>query len=168
MKKRIFIGLVLLCMILTSCGAKQNVPQFSQPEETAATTEVPTEEVQEATAPQEETTDPGEPEPKPLSAGYYIVSSVGSGGNVSFFSSMDPNNGYLLLREDGTGTMLFDGTEADLTWDEASALWNDREITGMILCYYDSELDREDRMLVLYFMDDYTSVIFRPAEPPAE
>ena len=179
MKKYIIIVLALLCLMFSSCTSKQNVPQFSQPEETATTempsetpttvpTEAPAETVPETTSPTEAATDPGEPELKPLAAGYYIVSSVGSGGGVSFFGTMDPNNGYLLLKEDGTGSMLFDGTEAELTWDEESALWNEREITGMILCYYDSELGQEECMLALYFMDDYTSVIFRPAEPPAD
>lgn len=181
MKKSILL-LLFPVLILSACGNTGDTPEFSSVPETTISettsasaeaptqvpTEAPTEEVPQTTAPKEEEPVSSEPTVSPLQPGYYLISSVGTDGNVSFYSTMDPENGYLELREDGTGTMRFDGAEAELTWDKENVTWNGQALTGVYLTYFDSELDRNDSMLVLYFLEEPVSVIFRPAQAPAE
>ena len=130
----------------------------------------------EATGPQETTqsvsptTGPEMDEPgiSDLAPGYYLISSVGKNGDVQFYGSLDAENGWLLLREDGTGILSFEGTEGQLTWNERQLHWQDQTLMGMVMTYYDSELEKEESMLALYFMDPVVSVVFRPAPMPEE
>lgn len=47
--------------------------------------------------------------PDPPAPGTYCISSVGWNGDTTFYSSYSRDNGYLELREDNTGTLVFDG-----------------------------------------------------------
>ena len=164
--KRMIVWILILTLLLCGCQ--------TQPVETTAPTET-TQPVVETTLPAPaptapETTVPVSEEPiiSGLMPGYYLISSVGRDGNVDFYGSLDAENGWLLLNEDGTGTMYFEGTEGELTWSEQELTWQGQTLMGAVMTYYDSELDREDAMLVLYFMDPVVSVIFRPAPAPEE
>lgn len=50
--------------------------------------------------------------PDPPAPGVYCVSSVGWDGGTTFYSSYSRDNGYLELREDNTGTLVF----GDRSW----------------------------------------------------
>lgn len=50
--------------------------------------------------------------PDPPAPGTYCVSSVGWGGDTTFYSTLTRDNGYLELREDNTGTLVF----GDRSW----------------------------------------------------
>lgn len=168
MKARITLFLALALLFLSGCG--NQTPAATDPETTAQLqTTAP-----ETTAP--ETTDPPETEgtqstepqygaPIP---GYYLVSSVGYDGDVTFYSTADPANGFLKLEEDGTGQMSFGGTEGALTWDDETVYWQGQTLPCMSVSYYDGELGREEVMLMMYFLDTQTSLILRPAEAPVE
>lgn len=181
MKKTLILLILLPALVLTACVSEADPSEASQIAEitateetsmstedipeTAAPTEAPAESSPETSAATESHSD--EPTIKPLQPGIYVISSVGIDGDISFFSTPDPENGYLLLNEDGTGTMLFDGVEAELTWDGETVIWNGRELAGLCLSYYDDALGYEDVMLMLYFMDTPTSIAFRPLQDAA-
>ena len=59
--------------------------------------------------------------PAPPVPGVYAVSSVGIDGNVDFFGDVTCDNGYLELREDGTGVLVYDGAEYPFTMEGATA-----------------------------------------------
>lgn len=158
--KRIF-ALILTCLLLCGCQA--------QPAETTAPAETTLPAV-ETTQPAPETTAPVFEEPviSDLQPGYYLISSVGRDGDIRFYGSMDAENGYLLLNADGTGTLCYEGTEAALTWAGQDLTWQGQSLVGAVMTYYDSELGREDSMLVLYFLDPVVSICLRPAPMPEE
>lgn len=160
MKKTLVL---ILSLALLLCGCQTQPAQTTSPVET-------TQPVVETTQPAPETTAPASEEPviSGLKSGYYLISSVGKDGNIDFYGSLDAENGWLLLNEDGTGTMSFEGTEGELTWSDQELTWQEQTLMGAVMSYYDSELDREESMLVLYFMDPVVSVIFRPATPSEE
>lgn len=103
----------------------------------------------------------------PPQPGYYIASSVGENGDITFFSSLDPANGYIRLNADHTGVIFWEDAEQDLTWEEDALRRGDEIIPCYYTSYYDPELDAEEAMLMIYFMDAQVSVVFRPAEDPA-
>lgn len=150
--------ILLVCLLLVGCTA--------QPAETTLPPEttIPP----ETTAPVTEPTDPEMPEISGLEPGYYLVSSVGKDGDVSFYGNMNPENGWLLLNEDGTGTFFFECVEGELTWQEDALNWQGQTLMGLTARYYDSELGREDSMVMLYFTDPVVSVALRPAPMPEE
>lgn len=98
--------------------------------------------------------------------GYFLVSSVGIEGDVTFYSTADPANGYLYLHADGTGTLFFLDVTADLTLDDEYIYWNDREIP--YLYYTPDQSPDGDALLMLFFTEEQTSVAMRIAPPPAE
>lgn len=100
----------------------------------------------------------------PPEPGYYVVSSIGDGENISFLATLDPANGYVRLEEDHTGMMLWGETEQELTWDDDYLYWGDETIPCMYITSYDPELEAEAAMLLLIFLDSETTAIFRPAE----
>ena len=108
----------------------------------------------------------GETLPMPQIPEYYLISSVGINGDVSFYGSLDPENGYLKMLPDGTGMLSFNGTEAELTWDASFVYWNGYTLPYFYETYYDEELGRDDAMLLLVLAEENTSVAFRPAEEP--
>lgn len=172
MKKLLITALVIFLLFsMTACRENENVIQFdntapenSSPiavatETSEAEDEVPTE-TSSKSSPQ--------PETGPVQPGYYLVSSVGRDGDITFYDTADQVNGYLKLEKDHTGTMNFDGVTKTLTWDD-EALYRGEEILPCIsMSYYDSELGRDDFLLVVYFLNSETSVIFRLAEEPAQ
>lgn len=151
--KKTIVWILILTLLLCGCQ--------SQPGETTAPPET-TQPVQ-TTAPA-----PDEPVISALQPGYYLVSSVGRNGDVRFYGSLDEENGWLLLNEDGTGAMSFEGTEGDLTWDGNHLFWQEQALMGAVMTYYDSELGREESMAAVYFTDPVVSVVFRPAPMPEE
>lgn len=162
MKKLVMI--LLVCLLLWGCTAQP--AETTLPPETTISPEttIPP----ETTAPVTEPTDPEMPEISGLEPGYYLVSSVGKDGDVSFYGNMNPKNGWLLLNEDGTGTFFFEGVEGELTWQEDALNWQGQTLMGLTARYYDSELGREDSMVMLYFTDPVVSVALRPAPMPEE
>lgn len=52
--------------------------------------------------------------------GYYVASSVGDNGNVTFYSTIDPENGWVRLGEDLTGTLYYDGIEYEVFCDASN------------------------------------------------
>lgn len=99
-----------------------------------------------------------------LEVGYYIVSSVGVNGDVTFYSGTDPNDGYLRLENNGTGVMFFEEEEKPLTWDESFFYIEDESVPYV----YSSaeEIGDTEGLLMIYFMNDATSVALRPSEEP--
>lgn len=59
--------------------------------------------------------------PDPPAPGVYAVSSVGLEGDVEFYGTLSRDNGYLELREDGTGVLAFEGSEYPFTQDGVMA-----------------------------------------------
>lgn len=152
------VMILLVCLLLWGCtGQPAEITlrlETTAPAETTASVTEP------------KPTDPEMPEISGLEPGYYLVSSVGKDGDVSFYGSMSPENGWLLLNEDGTGTFFFEGVEGELTWQEDALSWQGQTLMGLTARYYDSELGREDSMVMLYFTDPVVSVILRPASMP--
>lgn len=103
--------------------------------------------------------------PKP---GYYLVSSVGDHGDVTFFSQLDPKNGYLKLEADGSGKMMYNGVEQVLTWDESHIYWGEQTLPCVYSSYFDSELEQDDGFLTVYFLEEGISVAFRAAAEVTE
>lgn len=62
--------------------------------------------------------------PAPPAPGVYAVSSVSRNGNVDFYGALTRDNGYLQIREDGTGLLVFDGTEYPFTLQGSTALFD--------------------------------------------
>lgn len=150
--KKIILILTILAVVLAGCAS-----------EPAAVTEGPTE-----PAVSEEQTQPAqEPQAEAPQPGYFVASSVGRDGNITFYTAPDPANGWIRLEADHTGVLFWDGTEQDLTWDDEAIYPGDETIPCVYTSYYDPELEADDTMLALYFLDSQTSVIFRPVEETA-
>lgn len=99
--------------------------------------------------------------------GFFAVSSVGRDGNVAFYPDIDPENGYIRIREDLTGVMVFDGVSREFTMD-GSFLYTETE---QIPYHYSNEVYEEDfgeePMLSVFLDGDvFVSIVFRPAEDP--
>ena len=98
-----------------------------------------------------------------LTSGYFVLSSVGNGGDITFHN-LNPENGYLKLNEDGTGVLFYDGTESELTWDASNLYLQD---TTYSYIYYSSEMTGDEPMLMMLIYETQTTVAFRPMEEPA-
>lgn len=96
----------------------------------------------------------------PLEPGYYIVSSVGESGDVTFYSLIEPENGYVIIEEDGTGVMYFEGEEKSLTWDGDYFYFDDVSAPYIFTSAESSEDGQA--MLTVYLLESETSIIFRP------
>ena len=55
--------------------------------------------------------------PEGPAAGLYVVNAVIRDGERQEFPSLRKENGYLELRQDGSGTLCYDGEPLELTWD---------------------------------------------------
>lgn len=151
-KSSIIVLVLLLALVLCACGGSGDAPETTIPAETQTGETAPASlEDMQMSAPQ---------------PGYYLISSVGEDGDISFYGSLDPANGYLKLEEDFTGVMYFGGVEQALTWDQESITWGETVLPCAYVSYYEPELEGTDSMLVVYFLEDKISVIFRPAEEP--
>ena len=107
---------------------------------------------------------PGDFLPDPPAPGVYAVSSVGLDGDVSFYGKLSRDNGYLEVLEDGTGLLVFDGTEYPFTLEGATAHFD-----GFSLML--QELSGEDTggevMVTVYVMAgpiQADSIVFRKLE----
>lgn len=159
--KKTIVWVLVLVLLLSGC--QSNPAETTSPGETTQPAAETVPSTPETTAPAS-----GEPVISALAPGYYLISSVGRNGDVQFYGSLNAENGWLLLNEDGTGILSFEGTEGQLTWNERQLYWQDQTLMGLIMTYYDPELSREDSMLVIYFTDPVVSVVFRPAPAPEE
>lgn len=101
---------------------------------------------------------------QPPEPGYYVLSSIGNGEDITFLSDMDPANGYVRLESGGTGVMRWEEKEAALTWDHEYIYWNDMTIPCLYMSSHDPELDLETAVLMLVFLDSETTAAFRSAE----
>lgn len=100
-----------------------------------------------------------------LTSGYFVVSSVGQNGDVSFYGTLSPENGYLKLNGDGTGVLYYDGVESDLTWDESNLYVGDNVYP---YTYHPSEETGDDlEMIAVYMLEAQISLVLRPAQEPA-
>lgn len=175
MKKFICLFLAVLLLTLTACtvGADTSettqIPETTVMETTQPPTDVPTEVPTEATAPSTEEFQLPEPVYSAVQPGYYLISSVGQNGDITFYSELTAENGYLKIRDDGTGFLSFEGTEGELTWDGEYLYWQNQTLPYIYMSYYDSELGRDDALLAVYFTEPaVVSLALRPAEEPAE
>lgn len=99
--------------------------------------------------------------------GFFAVSSVGRNGDVEFYSKIDPVNGYIRIREDRSGVMVFDGVTREFTMD-SSYLYTETE---QLPYFYSNEVYDEaygpEPMLTVYLDGDvFISIVFRAAEDP--
>lgn len=92
----------------------------------------------------------------------FAASSIGIKGDVTFYSTFEPENGYLWVENEDTGVFSFDGKEYMVTWDDKCVYIGDGAIPYLYKTYYDSELGREDALLTLYFTEAQTSLALRP------
>lgn len=99
--------------------------------------------------------------------GLYAVSSVGLDGNVSFYGVIDPENGYLDLLPDGTGSLNFGEETYSLTWESGML---ELESGAVLSCFYtDLEISGEAPMVTVYNFGaesdiNADSIIFRLIE----
>lgn len=93
--------------------------------------------------------------------GYYLVSSVGDHGDVTFFGQLDPQNGYMRLEADGSGKMMYHDVEHALTWDESKIYWGEQTLPYLYTGYQDPELGQDDGFITVYFPEEGISVAFR-------
>ncbi len=94
--------------------------------------------------------------PDPPAPGVYAVSSVGYRGDTEFYGSLSRDNGYLELKEDGTGTLVFGGESYGLTLEGITARFD-----GWVMTLLDmSDQDTGGSPLVVGYT--YSGVI--PAE----
>lgn len=99
-----------------------------------------------------------------LPAGLYVVSSIGENGDVSFFSSLDPANGYLRLEADCTGILYYNGSEVQITCD-ANYIYAGE--TSYAYIYYSPDMTPDGEAMLMFYDiqgDTFTTVILRLAE----
>ena len=102
--------------------------------------------------------------PDPPAPGVYAVSSVGLDGDVDFYGTLSRENGYLEIREDGTGVLVFDDTEHPFTLDGAGARFDGWSV--MLLDMSDRDPEGAP-MVMVYIMDgsiNADSIAFRKLE----
>lgn len=99
--------------------------------------------------------------------GLFVVSSVGVDGDVSFYGTLDKENGYLQVNEDGTGYLDCEYIQGEITIDEYGINWGDLSIPYI---YYDAEEspDGEAMLMMVLTGDTYISIIFRLAPETAQ
>ena len=102
--------------------------------------------------------------PDPPAPGVYGMSSVGRDGDVDFYGVLSRENGYLEIREDGTGVLVFDDTEHPFTLDGAVARFDGWSV--MLLDMSDRDPEGAP-MVMVYIMDGSIhadSIAFRKLE----
>lgn len=105
--------------------------------------------------------------PDPPAPGVYAVSSVSRDGNLEFFGSFVRENGYLELREEGTGVLVFDDAEYPFTMDGSTAKFDGWQLT---LIDMSGQNTGGPAMVVVYVMDGpirADSIAFRLMEGEA-
>lgn len=100
-----------------------------------------------------------------LPVGFFAVASVGRDGNVAFYPTVDPANGYIRIREDHTGELFFDDQLREFTMDEV-AVYLDGESAMYQYIPTSVSGDTEDLLMVIFYGDTVTSIAFRPASDP--
>lgn len=94
-----------------------------------------------------------------IPAGDYAISSIGKDGNVTFMTTVDPDNGYLKMKSDGTGVFHFADSEYSFEF-RGEELYVNGQL--MVWNYLGSE---NERMLMLFwYTEDADSIILRPVE----
>lgn len=95
--------------------------------------------------------------------GCYAAGSVGTAdGEVFYFDTLETANGYLILNEDGTGYLCYDGKEGDITWDDTLIRLGD---TAFKYLYYAPEYSADGEPSILVgFPDTAVTVLFHPVE----
>ena len=108
------------------------------------------------------TEEPEEPK-RSFRYGCYAAGSVGTAdGNVTFFDTVEKANGYLILNEDGTGYLCYDGKEGEITWDDTLIRLGDMVFKYL---YYDENYNSGGEPSILMgFPDTGTTVLFHPVE----
>lgn len=96
--------------------------------------------------------------------GVYAVSSVSRNGNVEFYGTFTKSNGYLELKEDGTGLLVFDDAKYPFTMDGTTACFD-----GWTLMLLDlgTEEPGAAPLVMVYIMDGpipADSIAFRKLE----
>lgn len=110
---------------------------------------------------------PGDYFPDPPEPGVYAVSSVGRDGDMDFYGSLSRSNGYLELREDGTGVLDFDDCEYPFSMDGATAVFDGWKL---VLFYMSGEEAAGEPLVMVYVMDgpiQADSIAFRLMEGEA-
>ena len=102
--------------------------------------------------------------PDPPAPGVYAVSSVGLDGDVDFYGKLSRDNGYLEIREDGTGVMAFDGTEYPFTLEGTTAHFDGFSL--MLLDRSGQDTGGEDMVMVYVTAGPIRadSIVFRKLE----
>jgi len=102
----------------------------------------------------------------PIPVGFFAVASVGRDGNVAFYPSVDPENGYIRIRKDRTGELFFEGQLREFTLDEEFLYLDGEPVMYQYMPVSSFSEDDEDMLAVVFYGDTVTSIIFRPAEDP--
>ncbi len=100
-----------------------------------------------------------------IPVGFFAVSSVGRNGDISFYGTIDPENGYIRIREDNTGEMFFDGQLQAFVIENGVLNFGEEQA---VFQYMPAEIlgDGETLLMVAFYGDSATSIAFRPAEDP--
>lgn len=99
----------------------------------------------------------------PLTAGCFVVSSVSVDGDITFYNTLDPDNGYIELYEDGTGVFFWENTTRSITWDHDSISLGDGE--RCLATYLPPEKTGDTTaMMGVFLLDEGISLVLRPAE----
>ncbi len=100
-----------------------------------------------------------------IPVGFFVVSSVGRNGDLSMYGTLDPENGYIRIREDNTGEMFFDGQLRAFVIENGVLNFGEEQA---VFQYMPAEVlgDGEDLLMVAFYGDSATSIAFRPAEDP--
>lgn len=101
----------------------------------------------------------------PIPVGYFAVSSVGRDGDLMFYGTIDPENGYIRIREDGTGEMFFDGQLRAFTLERGILNF---ETEQALYLFVDAQTTGDGQALLMVKLDgdEVISIAFRPVEDP--
>lgn len=105
--------------------------------------------------------------PDPPEPGVYAVSSVSRDGNMDFYGSLSRSSGYLEVREDGTGLLVFDDCEYPFAMDGATARFDGWQL---VLFYMSGPDTGGEPLIMVYVMDgplQADSIAFRLMEGEA-
>ena len=105
--------------------------------------------------------------PDPPAPGVYAVSSVSRDGDLNFYGSLSRDNGYLELKADGTGLLVFDETEYPFTMEGPTAHFDGWHLVLLDMSEEDPE---EGPMVMVYVMSGpirADSIAFRMMEGEA-